>query len=352
MPTPCHCGKCDWCLVDALPQAVPVQVSQPHPTLAKALACVHKGPPTGRLAGCGSCGGKAAERVLEVKACAVFGECTDTASTEGSLAFCQGCTRRKAPLPEPPPARTVKWTYAVTTVPGRRADLLPRTLSSLKAAGFDAPRLFVDGDKDVASWEREFGLEVTVRYPRLQVAGNWLLTLHELLWRDPTADRYAIFQDDFVTVRNLRPFLDRCKFPAQGYWNLYTDPRNQRVCPEGHAGWYESNQLGRGAVALVFSRDGVTTLLSQKNHIVERPLHLTRGWRSIDGGISDAMRNIGWKEWVHNPSLVQHTGRVCSFDKRNASTGVDGNYPRYEWGADTFAVSFPGEDCDALSLPR
>jgi hypothetical protein len=33
----------------------------------------------------------------------------------------------------------VRWTHGATTIPGRSDDLLPRTLASLKAAGFVCP---------------------------------------------------------------------------------------------------------------------------------------------------------------------------------------------------------------------
>jgi hypothetical protein len=41
------------------------------------------------------------------------------------------------------PVRT--WAYGITTVPSRLTTLLPRTITSLAAAGFDKPHLFVDG---------------------------------------------------------------------------------------------------------------------------------------------------------------------------------------------------------------
>jgi hypothetical protein len=96
------------------------------------------------------------------------------------------------------------WAYGVTTVPSRRNDLLPETLCSLCEAGFDAPRLFVDGDNDPKGWEREFGLETTCRYPTIRTHGNWILALSELFIREPHAERYALFQDDLITYRNLR----------------------------------------------------------------------------------------------------------------------------------------------------
>lgn len=236
----------------------------------------------------------------------------------------------------------IKWVYGVTTLPSRANELLPKTLSSLSRAGFDRPRLFIDDCKasQVEWYQRRFGgLDVTTRYPRIYTYGNWILALGELFIREPTGDRYAIFQDDFVTVKNLKAYLTKCPYPKKGYFNLYTFPSNQQICPkcddtgEERKGWYRSNQLGKGAVALVFSREAVLTLLSSQV-IVERPMSVDRGKKAVDGGIVTAMTRVGWTEYVHNPSLVQHTGLFSSMN----------NKPH------KLAVSFPGEDYNALDL--
>jgi hypothetical protein len=246
------------------------------------------------------------------------------------------------------PDRPIKWAYCVTTVPSRMDDLLPRTLDSLRGAGFDRPHLFVDGatNLQVTKYREWFtSLDVTTRYPAVRTYGNWVLSLWELYVRNPACDRYAVFQDDFVTVRNLRAYLDRCPFPdgergrPKGYWNLYTFPSNQELAaknrPQGqrYSRWYFSNQHGRGAVALVFSLAGVVDLLSSR-HVVTKPQDAHRGWRSADGAVVESLRQQGYWEHVHDPSLVQHTGDVSAM----------GNSPHKK------AVSFPGEDFDALTL--
>lgn len=229
------------------------------------------------------------------------------------------------------------WAYGVTTVPQRRATLLTRTLESLKAAGFDRPRLFVDGEADPGSYSR-FGLEVTTRYPTIRAFGNWFLSLLELYLRNPTADRFAVFQDDLVTYRNLRRYLDWCPYPGEldtqpkGYLNLYTFPHNQALS-QGKKGWYFSDQMGKGAVALVFNREA-TRLLLASQYMVDRPQDPNRGWRAVDGGIVEAMKLVNWKEYVHNPSLVQHTGAVSTFNKTQHAP----------------APSFRGEDFNAEEL--
>ena len=225
------------------------------------------------------------------------------------------------------------WAYGVTTVSERMDNLLPRTLRSLAKAGFNEPRLFIDGTLNTSECACGFDLEVTTRYPVIKTFGNWILALWELYVRDPTAWRYAIFQDDFVTYPNLREYLNRCEWPTEkGYFNLLTFMDNEDLVHEGNNGWVQSHQWGRGAVALVFDRDAVTTLLAQP-HLANKPrVAGWRQWRKIDGTILEAFRQAGYEEYVHVPSLVQHTGDVS----------VIGNQPHPE------AKSFQGENFDAL----
>lgn len=237
----------------------------------------------------------------------------------------------------------MRWAYGVTTVKERADTLLPRTLKSLEAAGFPEPRLFVDnGPVQTTSSDL-----VTYRTPRIRTFGNWALGLLELLIRYPEADRYAMFQDDFVTYKNLRQYLDQIPYPERGYCNLYTFPSNQEIAPD-RVGWYEARsmeegcgnvfhgkrqQLGRGAVALIFSKEAVIALLSEP-HFVTKPLDSHNPWKKVDGCIVTAMNKAGWREYVHNPSLVQHTGKNSTMD----------NAPH------KLATSFRGEDFDALEL--
>lgn len=201
----------------------------------------------------------------------------------------------------------MKFVYGVTTVEMRREDLLPRTLASLKAAGFDQPRLFVDGSKDGFD---SFGLPVTYRYPTIRTHGNWILSIYELYIREPDADLYAIFQDDIEACVDLRAYLETCKYPERGYWNLFTQPENHEVA-KGKLGWFLSNQMGRGALGLVFSRSVLKELLSAR-HMVDRPEDPKRGHQAVDGGVVTALKKAGVQEWCHNPSLLQHHGEVSS----------------------------------------
>jgi hypothetical protein len=313
--------------------------------------CRHFGPSTGEVCDCiEGCRGVR----LKVFQCGVYGKCTVAKHCDEDKAkgCCRGCLSYE-PIPSDPPAptapamvenyRPLKWSYGITTVPERRDDLLRTTLSSLQKGGWDNPRLFIDGyaSRDYYSaWEHL----TTCHDPPLRTFGNWALALWELYVREPTANRYAIFQDDMVCCRNLRGYLEACPYPEHGYLNLLTFLTNEPVIAGKPVGWYLAGglecsdpnsqwQTGRGAVALVFDREAVITLLSSR-HFVERPMDPFRGHRSIDGGIVTAMNKAGCREYIHSPSLVQHVGHVSSM----------GNLPYPQ------AQTFRGENFDALDL--
>jgi len=222
------------------------------------------------------------------------------------------------------------WAYGVTTVPERiDSGLTKQTLDSLANAGFHRPRIFIDGKPtDTSSLGT---LEKTIHVPPLRTFGNWWATALELYLRQPRADRYAIFQDDFITYRNLRRYLESCTYPSNGYWNLYLFPENKI---EGKTGWYNSPlNNGKGAVATVFDNATLRHVMTYQS-FVDKPMSKTKSHSSVDGAIVTVMRKTNRLEYVHNPSLVQHTGKVSSMGNKIHPT------------ADTFL----GAAFDALEL--
>ena len=240
----------------------------------------------------------------------------------------------------------MKWACGLTTVPERVGDLLPRTLQSLRAAGFQAPRLFIDGAECFTHQDcfEKLNCPMTFRWPRIGSFGNWAIGLWELYVRNPEVDRYIMFEDDLIAVKNLRIYLDQCKYPRLGYWNLYTHVPNQERLP-GTIGWHQASKKGLGALALVFSRDAVQTLLQSKSFVLHSAgSDHKRRTRAQDGCVYTSMKNVGWQEYVHDPSLVQHTGE----ESVTGQTVVNGEQFRHS--KHPLAVSFPGEDFDALTL--
>lgn len=224
----------------------------------------------------------------------------------------------------------MQWAYGVTTVPTRLSTTLPITLESLQHAGFDRPHLFYDGAKSGLYAARYTDLDKTMRYPAVGVYGNWVLSLAELYILNPKADRYVIFQDDLVTCRNLRAYLDLVKIPDKGYLNLFT----YRQVAFTKEGWHLSNQYGRGAVALVFTKEAIAVLLTSQR-MVDKPRTVPNRDRAVDGAVALTMLSAGWKEWVHHPSLVDHIGDDSTIGNRRGRR----------------AVSFVGLGFDASTLP-
>ncbi len=215
------------------------------------------------------------------------------------------------------------WAYGVTTCAERLKTLLPRTLVSLRNAGFTDPLVFADGVEQLTLPN----YTVVCRGKSLKTVGNFALGLWELLVRNPTASKFAMFQDDLIACSDLMRYLDTVRWPAKGYLNLYTFPQNQAVAPSaapGNAGtcsgWFESKecnngplyhgkrvQKGLGALALCFTREAVVDLLSSR-HLVERPIDACFPTSKLDGCIVTALAKEGWREYCHDPSLVQHIG--------------------------------------------
>lgn len=258
------------------------------------------------------------------------------------------------------------WAYGVSTVPERIEDPLPRTLHSLAAAGWPHPRLFVDGEglrpdtrahlperplSEIArQYEAAFpDLPLTVRSPNARSFANWYLAALELYLRVPLADRYALFQDDIVICRNTRAYLESIPYPEKGYCNLYTHTAtNEPLIAGKPPGWVEGGltnpppplgmnvnrwQAGRSAVALVFDRAAMQALLTAYA-MVDHATDSSKGWRKVDGAIVNAMNQAGFREYVHAPSLVQHTG------ERTSMRSLPQKY----------AASFLGETFDALEF--
>lgn len=198
-----------------------------------------------------------------------------------------------------------RWAYGITTISTRIRDCLPRTLDSLRAAGFDAPVIFADSYTH-ANFYAHLPLSISLRHPPVQTFGNAVLALWELFLRDHEADRYALFQDDVLACHGLREYLTRCDLPKQTYWNLYTVPQNQELCGNCR-GWFKSNQKGRGALGLVFSRQGIKDLIANPELIEHR--RTPHGHKNFDGAIKSALVDgLGYVELCHSPSLVDHHG--------------------------------------------
>ena len=111
-------------------------------------------------------------------------------------------------------------------------------------------RLFVDGVDIGEEWRfLKLSIDVTIRRPRLHAFGNWLMGLQELLIREPTADLYAMFQDDLLVCKGLRGYVEKSVKDRQCYWNLFTTciSRGDAMSSWNGIGWNPSARPGTSA---------------------------------------------------------------------------------------------------------
>lgn len=223
----------------------------------------------------------------------------------------------------------VIWSYGVMACPARKSDLLVRTLNSLNKAGFSYPVIFLDDAPHIPSYFQ--CCSVVRRNLSLGAFGNFVLGMWELYLRNPNADRYIMFQDDVVCYKNLRQYLEACNLLSLAYYNLYTwDVNIKRNMP----GWSLSDQMSRGALALMFGNQALRDLLACQSFIDHRK-NCHNGHKAIDKAILNSLiREKGYREFTHTPSLVQHTGFYSTI--KNQSGHV--------------SEVFNGEDFDAMSL--
>lgn len=196
----------------------------------------------------------------------------------------------------------MEWSYAITAVPQRADNLLVQTVQELEKGGFADPVIIMDGP--MPEGPSVLSRYTIIDHPHLGHIKNWLMALHYVFYSKPQAQYFAIFEDDLLCVPNLRQYLETCEYPDKGYWNLIThDPSYIKIGPQH--GWHVSNQRGWGAVGLVFSRQAVIDLL-QCSKFVERAT--APKLNAADGLVLYLMKRQGYREWIHSPSLLQHTG--------------------------------------------
>lgn len=201
----------------------------------------------------------------------------------------------------------MEWACGIIGVDSRRASgHLGRTMRSCESAGWHDYSVFLDGEMPTCS-----RVGIVPRETTIGAFGNWWLGAVELYIRQPHADRFVIFQDDIECPVGLREYLCHTTTHDMAYWNLCTYsagigyPTNVVTTTPG---WQPALcNWGLGAQGLVFTNEGLRTLLSSRV-VIDQPMDKYRGKEAIDGIVKTALGRAGFTEMVHNPTLVNHVG--------------------------------------------
>lgn len=222
------------------------------------------------------------------------------------------------------------WTIGITAAP-RSEDTLPASVASLFSAGFEQrPTVFSEPETQITDMVRQ-RCDVVQREEKLGVNGNWYNALQTLLAGEPTAF-ILMCQDDIVVCKGLPRFLDKTIEPhPKRVFTLYTAHRTFNW--RGKGGWltfrwWAPDRGFPGALALAIPWQVAVPLAQHGRNQNPGPEA-----RHIDHEIGLWMQKRGIELRYHRPSLVDHTGQMCStlYDSdrrrctRRFATSIDEN---------------------------
>lgn len=224
-----------------------------------------------------------------------------------------GCNDLDLVIPRPrlrSGPRVAKWAVGVTTAP-RDQSTLDDCLSSLAAAGWREPRLFVDGNVRLSALAS--GLPVTYRDPQIGAWPSYYLALIELIMRAPHADAYLLVQDDVVFFQHplMRRYLESILWPGNrpGLVSLFCS----RAYTQAVSGWKQLEEaLVWGGPAIIFPHDAAIAFVSDAQVVHHRLSPDPHGLANIDWLIGEWAWRTGTPVYVPTPSLAQHIGHVSS----------------------------------------
>ncbi|QDT12579.1 hypothetical protein [Planctomycetes bacterium K23_9] len=205
------------------------------------------------------------------------------------------------------------WSVGITTAP-RRLPTLQKSAESVIQAGWDDPVLFIDGEVDLPASLQH--LECCRRSPATGAFPNYILSLGELYMRNPHADAYLMIQDDALLLPSsaMRDYLDRVLWFDEGpsIASLYCSSEYN----QSETGWhlFPENWVW-GAVAFVFSRDAVLSLLQSPMIWEHRAKPGDEGLSRIDVAIGQFAQAKQIPVYFPSPSLVQHIGIISTIWK-------------------------------------
>jgi len=197
-----------------------------------------------------------------------------------------------------------RWAVGVTTAP-RRQPTLEACLDSVVRAGWDSPRLFLDGTLRVPP--RYAHLPTSWREEGIGAWPAWYLALVELLVQCPDADAFLMLQDDAILHDQcpLRNYLEQVLWPGDRpemislfYAGDDTTPGWHRT--EGDASW--------SALALLFPPVLARQLVADPG-AAQALLRATAAHHvPIPNVVFEWTNRCGIHAWYTVPSLAQHIG--------------------------------------------
>lgn len=201
-----------------------------------------------------------------------------------------------------------RWAAGVLTAP-RPTPTIAETLRSLARAGFSDLHLFAEP----GSWiPDEFAhLPRTRHGRRLGNVGNFHTTLTTLLFLEPEADAFVVFQDDVEAPPGLREWCEREFWPhSAGIVSLYTCGAQHDQSP----GWrLLSPGLHHtlGGLGFVFRRSVLEEFLCDGRSFAFRR---AKARTCDDGVLGEWVARRGASIAYHTPSLLGHTGTHSSLE--------------------------------------
>lgn len=183
-----------------------------------------------------------------------------------------------------------------------------KTIDEVRRGGFHEPiHLFCEpGTPDI---EPERDLIVHHNPVRLGVLGNWAHCLRWLI-KNTSADYLMVCEDDVVYCKGARATWEMHVGQASevGFWSLYT-PRRDAGLTGNHSGWMARNR-GRdtwGTLAMCFPRSSAERLAAYPPLSNEDQLQ-----GHTDYIVAECFLLAEIACYYHNPSLVDHVGRVST----------------------------------------
>jgi hypothetical protein len=238
-------------------------------------------------------------------------ECLGCLDWSDRAGFDRDVIASSLPIPEQRCGPIVRsWSVGVTTSP-RRRPTLEWTLDGLSRAGWQDPRIFMDGEVTIP--HRHAGCPITYREPKLGAWPNFYLGLTELLLRDPEADAYLMVQDDveFFDGVRLRDYLESILWPGDrpGPVSLYSC----QVAAARESGWtFHESPWFLGAHAFVFPGGIARAFLVDPVVLAHRRNGPNEGLANIDTVVGEWASRHATPIGFPTPSLCRHVGHAST----------------------------------------